>query len=555
MKIYEVVPLAYAIRKVDPSKPVFMDTETDGLYGRVVLVQMMQESWEEALLIEEPDIILLREFVMNSHTVWHNASYDLSCLGIIPDKFDDTFMLAKLHFFKEEKFDLAAVYTYALRYDPYEEANLDKKVMQKTNWAGKLTDMHYTYAAIDVYYMPELWNTLSVAVDDANYRLDIITIKHCQKMEKNGLPLKPLRKLLADTIYELNTIENKLPVNPRSSQQVAKYLNMPDGTSADKLAKVISAGGERAENAQMVRTARELSKYKTTYLENMAGHNRWFGHFAPRTRSGRLASSDNNLQNLPRKLKSYIGFEPHQDRVLVSADFAQLEMRTIACIANDKKMMELFQANEDLHGYMANIIFGANYTKEQRQIAKVANFSLLYGAGAAKYVMILLQMTGIVISEAEAQQIKRKWLATFKGIAAWQQQGIKQWKAGNYHWTPMRRRYKAKMLNDYLNIENQGAGAEVSKLAFNYIMQKLPPEAKIVNFVHDSYLVDCPNKPEVYEEVAKILADSMQEAWTEYGKVVPRFKLVPMPVDCGVALDWKTAAEMSDECLYKLERK
>jgi hypothetical protein len=75
------------------------------------------------------------------------------------------------------------------------------------------------------------------------------------------------------------------------------------------------------------------------------------------------------------------------------------------------------------------------------------------------------------------------------------------------------------------------------------------------NFVHDSYLVECPNDPSIYEPVAKLLADSMQEAWHEYAKVEPRFSLTKMPVDVGVALTWKEADEMADSCLYKLVRK
>ena len=132
MQIYEIVPLAYVKQKIDPTKPVFMDTETVGLYGAIVLVQFMQEDWEEALLVEYPSMEELKSLIENIHSVWHNASYDLSCLNFASIehlKFDDTFMLAKLHFFKEEKFDLASAFRYALRYDPYDEANIDKKVI------------------------------------------------------------------------------------------------------------------------------------------------------------------------------------------------------------------------------------------------------------------------------------------------------------------------------------------------------------------------------------------------------------------------------------------
>lgn len=549
--IYDVVPLAYVVREINPDKPLFCDTETDGLYGSIELVQFMQDDWETALLVEKPDRDKLRKMMENLWTIWHNSSYDLSTLDVIPELFDDTFLLARLEFFDKDVFSLDAVYEYALHYDPYEEADINKKVMQKTRWAGKLTHEHFLYAAIDVYYMPELWKRLELQRKDSNYRLDIATIKHCIKMQRNGLPLLSLAQELKEVSNEIEIVESILPVNPRSFQQVASYLNMPDGTGADKLAVLISKGGEKAEKAEMVRKARELSKYRSTYLSKMVGHPRWYGHFAPTTRSGRLASKNNNLQNLPRKMKKFVGVD--DGKVLISADFAQLEMRTIACIANDTTMIELFNAGEDLHGFMAKIIFGENYTPEQRQIAKVANFSLLYGAGAAKYASILLSMTGIIISESEALRIKNTWLNTFRGIRAWQQQGIKQWRAGNYHWTPMGRRYKAKMLNDYLNIENQGAGADIAKLAFNYIMNSLPDNAMMVNFVHDSYLAECDNDPEIYKPVAELFAVSMQQAWAEYQKVEPRFGLIRMPVSVGVAKTWKDADGMADTCEYILE--
>jgi len=554
MRIFEVVPLAYALRQIDPTKPIFADTETMGLYGKLKLLQVMQDGWEQALLIEDPDYKTVQELVTNSHTVWHNASYDLSVLDVIPNKFDDTFIASKLEYFKEDKLDLASVYSYALGYDPYKESGIDKKVMQKTNWGGQLTDAHYLYASIDVYYMPELWAKLKHLTEDPNYKLDIITIKHCQVLGKRGLPLKSLVPVLKETTEKLEELEAMLPVNPRSSQQVAVYLDMQDGTGADKLAKLVSEGGERGVKAQRVRTARELSKFKSTYLSKMVGHSKWFGHFSPKTKSGRLASSDNNLQNLPRQMKKFIGYEAINGRVLVSVDYAQLELRTIAAITGDTLMVKLFRDNVDVHGYVASILFGKDYTKDQRQIAKTCNFALLYGAGAAKFAMILLKNTGIAITENEALKLKKQWLSIFKGIAEWQQTAIKSWRAGNYWFTPMGRKYKAKMMNDFMNIRNQGAGGEVAKLGFHYIMQEFDFEdSYMINFVHDSFIADCPNDPAIYTKVAELFADSLQESWKQYSNVVD-LRGIPMPVSVGVALDWAEADGMTDKCLYKIER-
>ena len=560
--IYEIVPLAYAIRCIntDPNYDgantiVFIDVETDGLYGDIMLAQFMMKGWSQALLVERPDKADLASFTNGITMVAHTVSYELSCMGIIPENFHCTQMAGKLHFFKEDKMTLDQVYGYALKFDPYEEAELDKKVMQKTNWSGTLTDQHYLYAAIDVFYMPHLWDVLEPTIEDDNYKLDILTIKHCQKMEIKGLPLLDLVQEQKDVIKEGQDIEAQLPMNPRSAPQVAKIMNMPDGTGADKLAVLEAEGGDRGAMATLIRQARVLSTYNTTYLKKMVGKTRWFGHFAPRTKSGRLASSDNNLQNLPRKMKKFIGYEVKDGRMLVSVDYAQLELRTIAAITGDTLMVQLFRDGVDVHGYVAQMLFGADYTKDQRYIAKTANFSLLYGASAKTFAAMLLKATGIAITEQEAQVIKTKWLNTWKGIAKWQQQSIASWRKGNYWWTPMSRKYKAKMMTDFMNIRNQGAGGEVAKLGFNYISKGFNyRDSYLINFVHDSFLADCPNDPEIYEAVARLFADSLRESWVQYGKVVD-LRGIPMPVDVGVALNWADADGMSDDCLFKIERK
>ena len=99
----------------------------------------------------------------------------------------------------------------------------------------------------------------------------------------------------------------------------------------------------------------------------------------------------------------------------------------------------------------------------------------------------------------------------------------------------MGRKYAAKMMTDQLNIENQGAGAEVAKLALHYL--DLPKEAKLCNFIHDSFIIDAPDDPAIYEPVAIQLAEVMQEAWFEMSKLF-HIKDLPMPVDVKVGYNW-----------------
>jgi DNA polymerase I-like protein with 3'-5' exonuclease and polymerase domains len=95
------------------------------------------------------------------------------------------------------------------------------------------------------------------------------------------------------------------------------------------------------------------------------------------------------------------------------------------------------------------------------------------------------------------------------------------------------------MMTDQLNIENQGAGAEVAKLALHYLgpMLDATPDVMLVNFVHDSFFLDAPDDPEVYKPAAIKLAEAMQEAWFEMSKLFA-IKDLPMPVQVKVGYNW-----------------
>jgi DNA polymerase I-like protein with 3'-5' exonuclease and polymerase domains len=95
-----------------------------------------------------------------------------------------------------------------------------------------------------------------------------------------------------------------------------------------------------------------------------------------------------------------------------------------------------------------------------------------------------------------------------------------------------------------MNIINQGAGAEVAKLALHYFYPRLQQfnednntDVLLVNFIHDSYILDCPDDPAVYEPLSVLLAEAMQEAWFEMSKLY-RIKDLPMPVDVKVGYNW-----------------
>ena len=235
------------------------------------------------------------------------------------------------------------------------------------------------------------------------------------------------------------------------------------------------------------------------------------------------------------------GYPEDAGRVLIYADYAQVELRTICAITVCRAMEQLFRDGKDLHAFTAEMLFGADWTKAQRQLSKTYNFSFLYGGGINMLISILIETANVLLSERQANKDRARWRNLWREIYAWQERGISSWRKARLGSTALGRKYKAKMMTDQLNIENQGSAAEVAKLALHYLGPALEDakkdDAYLVNFIHDSFIIDCPNDPAIYEPLAKKMAESMQEGWFEMSKLFA-IKDLPMPVDVAVGFNW-----------------
>ena len=412
--------------------------------------------------------------------------------------------------------------------------------MQKADWSAP-SPAQIAYAELDVTVLEPVLAGLSATLTNPVYLFDKRSLIACLRLQRYGLPVDhaAARREIRKTRTFLKSDLARLPFNPNSPKQTASALCI--ASTGDRfLAEEIAAGNE---TAAIVRQARKLRKH-LNFLEKLTAHPRFSGTMKPNARSGRATSDHNNIQNLPRAVKPLIAVA--SDRVLIAADFEQLELRTIACLSEDREMIRLFREGADLHNFVAAQLFGAGHTAQERQIAKTFNFSLLYGAGAPTVRSMLLSNTGINMPEFEVQQLKREWLATFSGIAAWQKQGGSRHDLGLPHHTPQGRFYTSKRFTDHLSIENQGAGAEVARLALHKITDDLPPPVDLINFVHDSYLAEAPADPSVYEPAAAVFYQAMKVAWER----APFDKHgVPMPVDVGVARNWEDADKLKN-CFF-----
>lgn len=547
---------------LNKEQPVMFDTETIDLYGKIRLAQFYQEGLSCPILVEYPDVLELIRVLNECWVVCHNASYDISTIqenynktAWIPSRLDDTFYLARLHFYNKEKFSLDECIAYTIGSNPYESLDKSKKELQVDNWdAPVLSESQKLYAAYDVYYLLDLWKEVKKMSSDFCYKLDMITLKSNLRFQRNGLPVD-VDRVNAKYIRNREEIARVgLPINPNSYKLVREYIGS-DLSDDEGLARLSLEGNEKAANVRKVRGLIKENSFLTKFTKTEDG--KIYGKFSPSARSGRSTCRDQNLQQLPRSTKDCFGVG--KDKVLVYSDFSQLELRCVCSVTGDSNMEKLYREGIDIHTYTAQKLFSTdNPTKEQRYIAKTCNFGLLYGAGSEVLIRILIKTTGVLLQHEEAKKICWQWKNLWPDIKKWQQRGISDWIDKKSWQTPLGRRYVANMLTDQLNIQIQGMGSEVAKLANHYMEDffKLKSDNEEYkewgswqcNFIHDAYMFVLPNNQKLYKEVSVIIANSMQEAWREMSKAC-KIKDLPMPVEVNVGYNWGDI-ESDKEIIY-----
>ena len=258
---------------------------------------------------------------------------------------------------------------------------------------------------------------------------------------------------------------------------------------------------------------RQLAKLKSTYVDGLmkviAPDGRIHTCFQNTvTATGRLSSTEPNLQNIP--VRTELGaelrrmFVAPEGRVLVDADYSQIELRLLAHIAGDEHMIAAFRSGEDIHTVTASQVFGVppeSVTHEMRRRAKAVNFGIVYGISAFS----LSQDIGVTVAEAKAYM--DKYFATYPGVRAYMDHVVEQAKADGYVSTLMGRRrwlpeLKSSNFNTRsfgervaLNMPIQGTAADIIKLAMIKVRDRLLSEgleARLVLQVHDELIVECP---------------------------------------------------------------
>ena len=297
---------------------------------------------------------------------------------------------------------------------------------------------------------------------------------------------------------------------------------------------------------------RSLMKLNSTYIEGLIPYinqktKRIHSYFHQTvTATGRISSSDPNLQNIPTRIE--LGkrlrkvFKPDKGNIYIDADYSQIELRVLAHISKDEHMQEAFNNDEDIHKQAASKVFGVpmeEVTKEQRSSAKAVNFGIVYGISDFG----LSEQLGI--SKKQAKIYIEQYLEKYNGIKQFMDNIVEDAKKKGYVETLFnRRRYIPELSsNNYMvrqfgsraamNTPIQGTAADIMKIAMIDVYKKLKEEklnAKIVLQVHDELIIECPKEEK--DAAKRILINCMENA----------AKLsVPLKVEVSEAENWYEA--------------
>ncbi|MDR0979614.1 MAG: hypothetical protein LBM12_00440 [Candidatus Nomurabacteria bacterium] len=397
--------------------------------------------------------------------------------------------------------------------------------------------------------------------------LDFPLIPVLYKMEKFGMKIdrERLAEISADLTAEAAGLEKQVMAevgeqfNLNSPKQLSDVLFEKLKLPTEGIRKTQTAYSTgRAELAklhgvhpviEMIEKYRIVQKLLSTYadaLPKLADKNDRIHTTLSQTgtSTGRLASSNPNLQNIPARTelgkKIRTAFVADKGNVLIEADYSQFELRIAAALSGEGAMIAAFNAGEDAHQLTASRVFNVpldEVTKTQRSAAKTINFGVLYGMSAAG-LAAATEMT-----RTEALKFINNYFATYPKLDAFMKNTLKQAKQTGYAETWLGRRHYFPDLHTpnfslrqaaeraAMNMPIQGTEADLMKLAMIRLDVRLAkefPEAHLIMQVHDSLLVEAP------EGQAARVAEIMQEIMENVAPKLP----VKLAVEVSTGKNW-----------------
>ena len=509
---------AYLIKNIETLKPIFENKE------------ILKISYKQ-----KRDYILLKQIGIEPH----NLMFDVEIAGYL---LNSNISKYTIEYLSEE---YLKVNTDALiKEEEPQEKQLTLFDMPKEEKPSKRNYI-YAYLINKLYYTleekmketdtKELFKTIEMPLSEvlADMQYQGIYVDK-EKLQEFGNELKTRLNELTSEIYELAGEEFNINSPKQLGEILFEKLQLPMGK---KNKKGYSTGVEVLEKLKDVHPIieklleyRQIGKLNSTYVEglipciNENTHKIHSSFHQTVTATGRISSTDPNLQNIPTR--NELGknlrkvFIPEVNKTFIDADYSQIELRVLAHISNDEHMIDAFNKDEDIHKQVASKVFDTpmdEVTKEQRTRAKAVNFGIVYG------ISDFGLSEQLKIPRKEAKQYIEQYLSKYQGIKQFMEDIVETAKTEGYVETLFhRRRYIPEIKsNNYMvrqfgsriamNTPIQGTAADIMKLAMVNVYKELKSQklkSKIILQVHDELLIEAVEEEK--EQVEKILKQEME---------------------------------------------
>jgi DNA polymerase-1 len=584
------------MKKASKAKTIALDTETTGLdYMDTELVGIsLSYQAGEAYYIPlkhdddsvdqlDLDIVLkeLRPLLEGSSNkiIGQNIKFDRNVLakyGVdIASIKNDTMMMSYVLDASATRHNLDALSSYYLNYKTSTFEDVAGKGVKQITFDKVPIEAATNYAAEDADITLRLYEELNPrlegedSLNKLNDEIEIPLIEVLSEMEQNGAILnsKILNSQSKDLESRIKKLEEKAyqlageEFNLGSTKQLReiffeklKYriIKKTPGGQPSTDEKVLAELAEEYELPKVLLEHRTLSKLKSTYTDKLpnqvslsTGKVHTSFHQAVTT-TGRLSSSDPNLQNIPirtedgRRIRQ--AFEPSKGNKFISADYSQIELRVMAHMSKDAGLLEAFREGEDVHSKTASEVFDVSIkevTSDLRRNAKAINFGLIYGIsafGLGKQLGISRNLAAEYMAMYfEKYPDVKKYMESTKEFAS--QNGYVETLFGRRLYlrdinatNAMRRQASERAA---INAPVQGTAADIMKIAMINMHKAIKmekSEAKLILQVHDELILDTP-KDEI-DKIVSLITDSMMGAANLD---------VPLEIDIGIGDNWDQA--------------
>ena len=583
--------------KIDACKVFAIDTETDSLdtiTANLVGISLSVNEGSGCYIPighnyencpNQPSLKLVQDSIGKAieknkeKAVGQNLKFDIPILsrhGIHLDKFHaDTMLMSYVLNSTATRHGMDKLATYYLDYETIKFSDVAGTASKQIRFSEVDIAVATNYAAEDADITLRLFNKLSSLLKGKKGQIKLLQeieyplVHVLAAVEQNGAKIDKNKlaahsQELSEKISELTSQAFAIAgeeFNLDSPKQLLEILyeklkfpvlkKTPKGqpsTNEETLQRL----SEEYDLPKIILQYRTLAKLKSTYtdslikIENPKTKRIHTSYQQAITSTGRLSSTEPNLQNIPiktaegRRIRE--AFVPEKGNVLISADYSQIELRIMAHLSKDKNLTNAFNAGLDVHSATAAEVFGVSLesvTQDQRRSAKAINFGLMYGMSAFGLTRQL------DIPRAEAQKYLDTYFERYTGVKDYMANTKAQAKEDMFVETIMGRRLYLNEINAAnglrrqaaeraaINAPLQGSAADIIKKAMidiNAFLDKELPQTKMIMQVHDELIFETPKGNA--EEILNLIKDMMEKA----------VKLdIPLIADAAIGKNWNEA--------------